>query len=229
MSLTDIDSRDVVARSQFIEEASSPLSGVPLNTPHNDVFIVDAHQQRQDRPARPPRQSRNTRQYRRVTNAQKMELTNLFRQNGDDMSAKWYSQQVGIRLSRTRDLLSKLRNGQVVMPEGHYRRRSRVEPFQHLIARGLTKKPTISIGCLWECLQRLIDECGAVSEDDVLAIDPERLDRFVNGEEQPQERRDDGGVPAGDLTNADERMALGNDDTTEVTTVETDDEVGGGS
>ena len=70
------------------------------------------------------------------------------------------------------------------MPKGHYHRRSRVEPFQRLIARGLMKKPTISINCLRECLQKLVDACGAVSEDDVRAIDPERLDNLVDGEDQ---------------------------------------------
>ena len=85
------------------------------------------------------RLAREKRPYRRVTNGQRLELANLFRQHGDDKPAEWYSQEVGIRLARTRDLLTLLRNGKSVMPKGHYRRRSRVEPFQRLIARCLNK------------------------------------------------------------------------------------------
>ena len=47
MSLTSIDSRNLVARSRFIEEAQSPLPGVPLNTHHVDVFVAEEHQRRQ--------------------------------------------------------------------------------------------------------------------------------------------------------------------------------------
>ena len=67
-------------------------------------------------------------------------------------TAEWYSHEVGIRLMRTRDLLTLLRSGKSVMPRGHYRRRSRVEPFQRLIARCLNKRPTISINAIRECL-----------------------------------------------------------------------------
>ena len=162
-----------------------------------------------------------TRQYRRVTNAQKIELTELFRKNGDDKPVEWYSLQVGVRLSRTRDLLSKLRNGQSVMPRGHYHRRSRVEPFQRLIAWGLTKKPTISINSLRESLQTLVDECGAVSEDDVLAIDPERLDRFLDDESQRQEEQvDRGGLSLNINFNATETSTLEDTNVNEVSSLE---------
>ena len=57
------------------------------------------------------RLSREKRPYRRVTNGQRLEFANLFRQHGDDKPAEWYSQEVGIRLARTRDLLTLLRNG----------------------------------------------------------------------------------------------------------------------
>ena len=227
MSLTYIDSRDIVARSQFIEEAPSPLPGVPLNAPHFDVFIAEEQQRRQGRPTAQQRPPRETRPYRRVTNEQKLELTELFRQYGDDKPAEWYSQQVGVRLSRTRDLLSRLRNGQSVMPKGHYHRRSRVEPFQWLITRGLTRKPTISISCLLGCLQKLVDECGAVSEDDVLAIDPERLDHFVDGEERsPEERGDESGLSASVNFTEGGSVTLWSDDGNEVAPFETDDGMG---
>ena len=221
MSLTYIDSRDLIARSEFIEQAPSPLPGLPLNTPHVDVFVAEEHQRRQSRLPTPPRLQQETRQYRRVTNDQKIELTALFRQNGDDKPAEWYSLQVGVRLSRTRDLLSKLRNGQSIMPKDHYHRRSRVEPFQRLIARGLTKKPTISINCLRECLQKLINECGAVSEDEVLAIDPEQLDRFVDDDQHPEELDDGRGLSTNINSNATETLTLEDNDGNEVPSSET--------
>ena len=90
------------------------------------------------------RLAREKRPYRRVTNGQRLEIANLFRHHGDDKPAEWYSHEVGIRLARTRDLLTLLRNGKSVMPKGHYRRRSRVEPFERLTARCLNKRPTIS-------------------------------------------------------------------------------------
>ena len=114
-----------------------------------------------------------------MTNAQKQELVNLFRRHGDDKPAEWYSQEVGIRLFRTRDLLSLLRNGKSIMPKGHYRRKSRVEPFQRLIARCLEKNPTVSIGGLRECLKKLVDECCAITPEDDQAMDPERLDKYI--------------------------------------------------
>ena len=122
------------------------------------------------------RLSREKRPYRRVTNGQRLELANLFRQHGDDKPAEWYSQEVGIRLARTRDLLTLLRNGKSVMPKGHYRRRSRVEPFQRLIARCLNKRPTIStrrddVGV------RVEQARGALFRDEGKKRNPHHVDR----------------------------------------------------
>ena len=178
MSLTYVDARDVVARSQYIEDAPTTLQGEPLDTPQAPIFVMPETQPAQEinHPQRPPRERRA---YRRVTNAQRLELVNLFRQHGDDRPAEWYSHEVGIRLARTRDLHSLLRNGKSVMPKGHYRRRSRVEPFQRLIARCLNKNPTISINGVRECLQRLVDDCAATTDDEVQAIDPILVDAIV--------------------------------------------------
>ena len=143
MSLSYVDARDVLARSQFIEESPTPLEGEPLDTQPTQIFLMPETERTQE-VNNTQRLSREKRPYRRVTNGQRLELANLFRQHGDDKPAEWYSQEVGIRLARTRDLLTLLRNGKSVMPKGHYRRRSRVEPFQRLIARCLNKRPTIS-------------------------------------------------------------------------------------
>ena len=178
MSLTYVDARDAIARSQFIEDSPTTLQGEPLIAPQAPIFIMPETQRTQplNDPQRPTREKRP---YRRVTNSQRIELARLFRQHGDDKPAEWYSHEVGIRLTRTRDLLSLLRSGKSVMPKGHYRRKSRVEPFQRLIARCLNKSPTISINALRESLQRLVDERAATTEGDVQAIDPTLIDAIV--------------------------------------------------
>ena len=194
MTLTYVDARDVVARSQYIEDAPTTLQGEPLDTPQAPIFVMPETQPAQEinHPRRPPRERRA---YRRVTNAQRLELVNLFRQHGDDRPAEWYSHEVGIRLARTRDLLSLLRNGKSVMPKGHYRRRSRVEPFQRLIARCLNKNPTISINGDRECLQRLVDDCAATTDDEVQAIDPILVDVIVERRGGDARHDNDGQVP----------------------------------
>ena len=170
MSLSYVDARDVLARSQFIEESPTTLEGEPLDTQPTQIFLMPETERTQE-VNNTQRFSREKRPYRRVTNGQRIELANLFRQHGDDKPAELYSQEVGIRLARTRDLLTLLRNGKSVTPKGHYRLRSRVEPFQRLIARCLNKHPTISIGAVRECLQRLVDERAATTESDVQEID----------------------------------------------------------
>ena len=64
----------------------------------------------------------------------------------------------------------------------------------------------------------LIDECGAVSEDDVLAIVPERLDRFLDDESQRQEERVDGGGLSSNINfNATETSTLEDTNVNDVT------------
>ena len=129
---------------KFIEDSPTTLEGEPLEIPQAPIFVMPEAHQTQQHGNNTQRPSREKRPYRRVTNDQRLELANLFRQHGDDKPAEWYSHEVGIRLMRTRDLLTLLRSGKSVMLMGHYRRRSRVEPFQRLIARCLNKRPTIS-------------------------------------------------------------------------------------
>ena len=47
MSLTYVDARDALARSQFIEDSPTTLQGDPLFTPQAPIFIMPQTQQTQ--------------------------------------------------------------------------------------------------------------------------------------------------------------------------------------
>ena len=122
MTPTYIDSRGIVPHTRDFEAATTPLQGVHLNAPHVDVFIAEEQRRRQGRLTARQRSPRETRQDRRVTNEQKLELTEVFRRDRDDLFFDCHLQRVGVRLSRTSDFLSKLRDWKGVTPSG---RRSR--------------------------------------------------------------------------------------------------------
>ena len=101
MSLSYVDARDVLARSQFIEDSPTTLEGEPLEIPQAPIFVMPEAHQTQQHGNNTQRPSREKRPYRRVTNDQRLELANLFRQHGDDKPAEWYPPVIWIRLALT--------------------------------------------------------------------------------------------------------------------------------
>ena len=144
MSLSYVDARDVLARSQFTEDSATAPEGEPFEIPQAPIFVMPEARQTQQHGNNTQRPSREKRPFRRVTKVNVWTSRTCSSNTGTTSRREWYPPAIGIRLARTRDLLTLLRSGKSVMPRGHYRRRSRVEPFQRLIARCLNKRTTIS-------------------------------------------------------------------------------------
>ena len=75
-------------------------------------------------------------------NAQRNELIKLYLENADLLTADDYAVRIGIKVERVKKFLVQLRNGESIFPKNHYRRKSRVTPFQTLVMAVLQKDPS---------------------------------------------------------------------------------------
>ena len=112
------------------------------------------------------------------------------------MSSEWYASRCGIPHSNTKNLLTKLRRGESILPKNHYKRKSRVLPFQHLVMRSITIDPTTPLRTIREDLVTVVarhgDDVATIPENAIDAVVEERTRRARetrNG--QPEEDRDD--------------------------------------
>ena len=119
------------------------------------------------------------RRYVKTTLDQKLGLTAEFERVGDALSDIEYSTKFGIPLKNTQKLLTSLRKGQSILPKGHYSRKSRVIPYQHIVKRLLANDPSITIKKLRECLICGVE--GTEGDGDT-----------VNNVDNPQPREDSG-------------------------------------
>ena len=141
-----VDMRDPQARSQYINDAPEPQRGEPLPEEHQTVIAVPLPPRpHRGRPRKTDTGETETYAFFKVSVAQKALFSTPFVPNGDSQTLEWYASQCGIPLSNAKKLLCKLRRGESILPKDHYKRKSRVIPFQHLILRRLTIDPTTSL------------------------------------------------------------------------------------
>ena len=186
-----VDMRDARARAEYINDAPEPAEGEPLPEVCQAVLVVPV-------PPRMPRGRPRTRQepdapkrpYVRVSIRQKAQLDALFSQNGDAKTAEWYASQCGIPLSNTKTLLWKVRKGESLLPKNHYKRKSRVLPFQHLVKRRLAIDPTTSLAVVREDLIQVVAQHGPNVETLPEAVMDEIVQQRAAQPEEAQEAED---------------------------------------
>ena len=89
-------------------------------------------------------------------------------------------------IANTKNLLWKLRRGDSILPKEHFKRKSRVLPFQHLVMRRLTLDPTTPLHEVREDPQVVIARHG----DDIENIPVNAVDEIV-----AEKRRTEDEVP----------------------------------
>ena len=72
-------------------------------------------------------------------------------------------------------LLTMLRKGVSILPKNHYKRKSRVEPFQNLISAAYKYDSTISVKRLRECLVCILSRNRVQNIEQVPLISPNEL------------------------------------------------------
>ena len=152
-----VDLRDPSARQQYLDDSPTPIQDTSL--PEISRVLpppLPPPPPSKAKKARPPQPSEATREkkrnYFKTSLAQKLEMKAEFEKFGDSMSDVEYSAKLGIPLKNAPKLLTSLRKGISILPKGHYHRKSRVLPYQHLVKQILIDDPSISIAKLRECL-----------------------------------------------------------------------------
>ena len=156
-----VDFRDDETRAAYIDDAPQPQPGEPLPEERQTIIALP-NQPRQTR-GRPKkfiqRQGENKTNVK-ANLSQKVHLGALFSRHGDEKTLEWYSSQCRIPIGNTKTLLWKLRRGESILPKDHYKRKSRVLPFQHLVMRRLTLDPTTPLREVREDLQLIVARHG---------------------------------------------------------------------
>ena len=180
-----VDMRDPLARSNYINNAPEPQQGVPLPEEHQHVLVVPPPPRAQrGRPRKETAGQTETNSYTRASARQKAQLSALFAQHGDNKPAEWYSSQCGILIGNTKVLIWKLRRGESILPKNHYKRKSRVFAFQHLVLRRLTIDPTTPLREVHDDLQHVVARHG----EDVASIPETAIDKIVAEKERMRQQ-----------------------------------------
>ena len=176
-----IDMRDPQARSEYINNAPQPQPGEPLPEERQQVLVVPMPPRApRGRPRKPQSQRSETLEYVKVGVNQKTHLTALYAQHGDSQTLDWYSSQCRIPLANTKTLLWKLRRGESILPKNHYKRKSRVIPFQHLVLRRLEIDSTTPLRTVRKDLVRVVERFG----EDVANIPADVINQIVAEDER---------------------------------------------
>ena len=156
-----IDTRDPQALSDYVNNAPEPAQGEPLpEVPHSVIVVPRPPRARPGRPPTRPESDDPKRRYVRISARQKCQLCALFAQHGDAKTPQWFASECGIPLANTKVLLWKIKKGESIMPKDHYKRKSRVTPFQHLVKRRLEIDPTTPLRVLREDLIQVVVRHG---------------------------------------------------------------------
>ena len=171
-----IDMRDQQARADYINNAPEPAPGEPLPEQHQEVLVVPMPPRTtRGRPRTREASTGEKRPYYKATLRQKTQLMVLFAEHGDVKTSEWYSSRCGIPHSNTKNMLTLLRRGESILPKNHYKRKSRVLPFQHLVMRAITIDPTTPLRTIREDLANVVSRHG----DDVTNIPANAIDEVV--------------------------------------------------
>ena len=134
-----------------VDDAPTPLEGSLLpDVPSEVPKTPPLPRTRQPHQSKQPRSDK--RPYVKATLQQKLSLKAAFEKNGDASSDVQYSTRLGIPLGNTPRLLTKLQKGSSILPKGHFIRKSRVLPYQHLVKPMNEDDPSITIQKMRECL-----------------------------------------------------------------------------
>ena len=181
-----IDLRDPQARHDYIDNAPQPQQGAPLPEQHQPVLVLPPlPRAARGRPRKDPTGQTEKSSYVKATARQKAQLGTLFAQNGDAKTPEWYASQVGIPVANTKFLLRKIRRGESILPKNHYKRKSRVIPFQHLVLRILTIDPTTPLREIRDDLESVV----ALHGDEVADIPETAIDAIVAEKRRAREER----------------------------------------
>ena len=194
-----IDTRDPQALADFVNNAPEPAQGEPLpQVPHSVLVVPRPPRLPVARPRTREEPDTPRRSYTRASARQKAQLSALFAQHGDSMSVEWYASRCGITDQNTKKLLWKIRRGESILPKNHYKRKSRVLPFQHLVMRVLNNDPTTPLTQLREDLEQIVALNGGIIANVPDAIVDQVLQR--RAPEQRQEAAMDETQPIDDDT-----------------------------
>ena len=189
-----VDLRDPSTRQSYVDDAPTPLEGTPLPDVGLDVSstLPPPPPKRTKPPRHPITQPRSDkRPYVKTTLTQKLGLKAAFEKNGDALTDVQYSTQFGIPLKNTQRLLTELRKGNSILPKGHFSRKSRVLPYQHLVKRMIEVDPSITVQKMRECLVVLTNTLNQDAEStDASAVDPV-LDQLMSGQPPPEVQPDE--------------------------------------
>ena len=171
-----VDMRDLQARNDYINDSPEPAPGEPLLEERQAILVVP-NPPRTRQPHQRTRQTNSDgkRHYVKVTIRQKTPLSVLFGEHGETKSSEWYSAQCGIPHHNTKTLLAMIRRGDSLLPRNHYRRKSRVLPFQHLVLRCISIDPTTPLKTMREDLGNVVLRHG----DDVARLPANVIDEVV--------------------------------------------------
>ena len=171
-----MDIRDQRARHDNIYNAPEPAPGEPLQEERQPVLVVP----NQPRTGQIRQRERRTnsdgrRAYFKATLRQRAQLSVLFAEHGDTKTSEWYSARCGIPHHNKKNLLTMIRRGDSLLPRNHYKRKSRVVPFQHLVLRSISIDPTTPLKTMRKDLESVVVRHG----DDVASIPAEVMDEAL--------------------------------------------------
>lgn len=198
-----IDVRDPQARYDYINNAPEPQPGEPLPEQHQEVIALPLPPRpTRGRPRKSQAEQIAMKKYVKTAATQKVLLGSLFTQHGDTKIPEWYSSQCGITISNIKVLLCKIRKGESILPKGHYKRKSRVIPFQHLVLTRLEIDQTTSLRTIRRDLSKVIERHG----DDIANIPADVMNAIVAEDERRPED-----APVGDVADQSETAGKGSD------------------
>ena len=189
--LENDDLRDPSTRQFYVDDAQTPLEGNPLPDDLLEVSMPPPLPRR-TRQTKKPKQPRSDKlPYVKATLQQKLGLKAASEKNGDALSDVQYSTQLGIPFKNTQRLLTELRNGRSILPKGHFSRKSRVLPYQHIVKRMIEVDPSFTIRKMREYLVVLTNTLDQDPESTDASVVNPVLDQVMSGqpprEVQPDE------------------------------------------